>query len=140
MLAMNGSTLTKDEVVNKISGNRRLKRRFPLKLLATYKVVRSRLLPVTGTGMTVDVSSGGVSFTADETFSMGTHIELSVNWPVLLNGDCPIRLVIEGRVVRSTHLLTALQMDRHEFRTQGRSQIHAASPDNGVWIRAAAKY
>ena len=34
----------------------------------------------------------------------------------LLNGDCPMKLVVEGRVVRSDGQSTAIRMERHEFR------------------------
>ena len=125
MLQLTKSGLIKDEVVNEISGNRRTKQRFAIDRLMTYKVVKNYLVTGTGTGTTVDMSSGGISFSSKDTFRIGTHIELSVSWPVLLNGDCPMKLVIEGRVVRSADSLTAIRMDRHEFRTQGRSQIQA---------------
>jgi hypothetical protein len=42
-------------------------------------------------------------------------------------GECPMKLFIEGRVVRSAGSLTAIRMDHHDFRTQGRSQIEADS-------------
>jgi len=67
------------------------------------------------------MSSGGILFTATETVKVGAHVELSVSWPVLLNGDCPMKLVIEGRVVRSDGSSTAIRVERHEYRTQRRS-------------------
>ena len=83
--------------------------------------------------MTIDMSSGGIAFTTNEIFRVGTHLELSVSWPVLLNGDCPMKLVIEGRVLRSAGQLTAIQMERHEFRTQGRSE---AQPQPALAVAA----
>ena len=123
MLTLNEGTRIKDQVINEISGNRRTKQRFVIDRPMTYKLVKNDLVTGTGTGETVDMSSGGIAFTASETFRVGSHIELSVSWPVLLNGDCAMKLVVEGRVVRSTNQLTAIRMDRHEFRTQGRSQM-----------------
>ena len=69
------------------------------------------------------MSSGGVAFTTNEIFKIGAQIELAVNWPVLLNGDCPMKVLIEGRVVRSDDQLTVIRVARHEFRTQKRSEV-----------------
>ena len=121
MLTRNKAQVLTEEVVSEISGNRRSKKRFPIDLPIQYKILRKYLVTGTGTGTTVDISSGGIAFVANESFKIGAHVELSVGWPMLLNGSCPMQLVIEGRVVRSNGSLTAIRMDRHEFRTQRRS-------------------
>jgi hypothetical protein len=121
MSPLNKDQVIKDEVVSEISGNRRSKQRFAIDLPLTYKIVKNYLVTGTGTGTTVDMSSGGLAFTADKTFKIGACIELSVSWPVLLNGDCPMKLVVEGRVVRSDGHSTAIRTEHYEFRTQRRS-------------------
>ena len=127
MSPLDETQVIKDEVVSEISGDRRSRRRFPIEFPLSYKIVRNGLVTGTGTGTTVDMGSGGIAFTANNTFKIGAHVELSVSWPVLLNGHCPMKLVVEGRVVRSNGCLTAIRMDQHEFRTQGRSVTQAAS-------------
>ena len=40
---------------------------------------------------------------------------------MLLEGSCPMRLIVFGRVVRSKGRLAACTADRYEFRTQARA-------------------
>ena len=42
-----------------------------------------------------------------------------MNWPVLLNDSCPMKLMIYGCVVRSNERGAAVAIERYEFRTQG---------------------
>jgi hypothetical protein len=44
-----------------------------------------------------------------------------MNWPVLLNDSCPMKLMIYGCVVRSNDRGAAVAIERYEFRTQGRN-------------------
>ena len=121
MSPLKKTAVIKDGVVSEISGDRRSKQRFSIDFPLSYKIVRNGLLLGTGTGTTIDMSSGGIAFAADETFKIGAYVELSVSWPVLLNGDCPMKLVVGGRVVRSDGRATAIRVEHHEFRTQRRS-------------------
>jgi PilZ domain len=126
MLTVTEKKVIQEKAVTDFAGDRRSKKRFGLDLPLKYKIVKNYLVTGGGTGTTVDMSSGGIAFTTTETFRIGAHIELSVNWPVLLNGDCAMKLVIEGRVVRSDTQLTAIRMERYEFRTQARSEARPA--------------
>jgi hypothetical protein len=125
----------KEEAATELFGNRRSKQRFPIDFPLSYKLMRNGLVTSSGTGMTVDMSSGGIAFTVDEKFKIGAYIELSVSWPVLLNGSCPMKLVVEGRVVRSDGQSTAIRTERHEFRTQRRA---VAQPQQTLLMMAAA--
>lgn len=122
--APEASQIIEDDVVTKISGDRRSKQRFPIDFPVEYKVLKNSLLTGTGTGRTVDMSSHGVAFTSGDTFKVGAHLELNVIWPVLINNFCPMKLCLEGRIVRSDQSLSAIRMDKHEFRTQGRLVTH----------------
>jgi hypothetical protein len=44
-----------------------------------------------------------------------------MNWPVLLNESCPMKLMIYGCVIRSNEKGAAVAIERYEFRTQGRA-------------------
>jgi hypothetical protein len=46
-------------------------------------------------------------------------VELSMNWPVLLNDSCPMKLMIYGCIIRSSEKGAAVAIERYEFRTQG---------------------
>jgi hypothetical protein len=72
------------------------------------------------------MSSSGISFATPEAIKIGSYIELSVSWPVMLNQSCALKLVASGKVVRSQGGITAIRLDRHEFRTQASKSFQAA--------------
>ena len=73
----------------------------------------------TGTGHTIDVSSGGVLFDAGRYLPEGLNVELSISWPVLLHNAAPLQLVASGKIVRGNGRQVAIQTTQHEFRTMG---------------------
>jgi hypothetical protein len=50
-----------------------------------------------------------------------------MEWPVTLNGDCVLRVTLEGQVVRVQNGLSVMSVARYEFRTNGRVGTPAAS-------------
>ena len=100
------------------SSERRTSVRFPLNLEVRYSVAGRRGPDEQGSGRTIDMSSSGLSFTADRPLSIGQKLDLSIDWPVLLDGDVQLQLVSSGGVVRTTRAVTALRIERHEFRTR----------------------
>jgi hypothetical protein len=109
----------KDSEQSDIAGDRRSKRRYPIELPVQYKIMKNYLVMGTGTGTSLDLSSGGIAFSSSTPLKIGSYLELSISWPVLLNQSCPLKLVASGRVVRSDQYLTAISLDRYEFRTTG---------------------
>lgn len=99
---------------------RRKKARFPMNRDLRYKVLEGDTVVELGTGTTLDMGSGGVSFLTQNQLPTGSFIELSISWPVLLEDSCPMRLIVFGRVVRNAGRLTACTVDKYEFRTQAR--------------------
>jgi hypothetical protein len=83
-----------------------------------YSVVGQRRQVETGSGRTIDISSSGLSFTADSPLSIGQRLDMSIDWPVRLDRDVQIQLVASGVVVRTDGAVTALRMERHEFKTR----------------------
>jgi hypothetical protein len=98
---------------------RRTKRRFRLEQEVRYKMLFGQRIAETGTGMTANISSSGVWFSTASPLTAGMPIEISMNWPVLLNEICPMKLVIYGCVVRANERGAAVSIERYEFRTQG---------------------
>ncbi len=47
-------------------------------------------------------------------------MELSISWPALLNDNCPMKLMVFGRVVRCGNNVAASTIEKYEFRTSGR--------------------
>ena len=100
---------------------RRASIRFALTLEVDYTVSDHRVPVKTGTGRTVDLSSSGLSFTADRPPITGQTLKASIDWPVLLDGKTRLQLVMSGVVVRTNGPAVALRIERHEFRTRPRT-------------------
>jgi len=96
-----------------------MKRRFPVEQEVRYKMLYGQRIAENGAGKTANMSSSGVWFNAGNPLAAGMPIEISMNWPVLLNDTCPMKLMIYGCVVRSNEKGTAVSIERYEFRTQG---------------------
>lgn len=106
-----------DTNADKIAGDRRSDRRYDIALDLRWKVIRRRRVLDAGTGITLDLSSGGILFETDRQLPAGLNIELSISWPVLLHNVAPLQLVVTGRIVRASGRRTAVRMMQHEFRT-----------------------
>ena len=110
-----------EESTNHFEGrsDRRATSRFPVREEVKYKVLQpAKAAPITGTGQTLNIGSGGILFTTEEKLPMGRTVELSVNWPARLDGTCPLKFVATGKVVRADLGKAAVRIDRYEFRTR----------------------
>ena len=92
--------------------------RFPVELEVRYSAAGRRGPAEDGSGRTIDMSKSGLSFTADRPLPVGRKLDVSIDWPVLLDGDVQLQLVASGVVVRSDEALIAMRIERHEFRTR----------------------
>jgi len=97
---------------------RRKSQRFPVERDLKFRVTARKGIEESGTGRTVDMSSGGVLFTTDRLLLPGRRLELSISWPAQLNQQCALRLFAQGRVVRFEDGTAAVAIDHHEFRTE----------------------
>ncbi|HLG96288.1 MAG TPA: PilZ domain-containing protein [Bryobacteraceae bacterium] len=96
---------------------RRSHERFPINLSADFRIIRRGRVHALGSARTVNIASGGVLLEADERLSAGALIELLISWPLRLEGVCPLKLVMLGRIVRSDREGVAVKTKHHEFRT-----------------------
>ncbi len=110
-----------DSLLRNTERERRNKRRFQIEQEVRYKMLYGQRIAETGNGKTINISSGGVWFTTESMLTTGMPVELSMTWPVLLNDNCPMKLMIYGCVVRSNERGAAVAIERYEFRTQGRT-------------------
>ena len=92
--------------------------RYPLALQLRYKAV-SADMTIFGTGRTSLMSSTELIFGADQRLEEGMKAEISIAWPVLLDGRVRLQLVIEGAIARSEGGLTAVQIWKYHYRTRG---------------------
>jgi hypothetical protein len=95
----------------------RLRVRYPIRLKVEFRLLNGNRVARAGFGKTYNISSGGIFFEAKGSLPADGLIELTMNWPVLLDGVCHLKLVMRGRIVRSDTTGTAVQVTRHEFRT-----------------------
>lgn len=98
--------------------DRRETNRFPVRENVKYTVIHSRAIKTSGSGQTLNFGSGGLLFTTEDRLPLGRTVELSVSWPALLGGKCPLQFVATGRVVRSESNCAAVKIERYEFRTR----------------------
>jgi hypothetical protein len=106
---------------------RRTKKRFHIEQDVKYKMLYGQRIAETGVGKTVNISSGGVWFTTENTLTPGMPVELSMSWPVLLNDSCPMKLMIYGCIIRTNDRGAAVAIERYEFRTQGTRNFQQAA-------------
>jgi hypothetical protein len=109
------------------TADRRETNRFPVREEVRYRVLHAKGPPASGVGKTLDIGSGGILFTTEERLPMGRLVEVAVNWPVRLDGACPLRFVAVGKIVRSEATKAVVQIDRYEFRTRGSGGVAAAA-------------
>ena len=99
--------------------------RFPIVRDLTYRVLNSRNGPETGSGKTINISSCGVLISTKAPLTPGKQLEISINWPVRLDGTCGLNLVARGRVVRSKGTLVAVEIEKYEFRTRASDRVRS---------------
>jgi PilZ domain-containing protein len=97
---------------------RRLTSRFPLQQEIRYRLIQPRAGSGAGIGETLDISSKGILFTTPVRLSIGCTVEIAMHWPALLNGNCLLQFIANGRVVRSDGNSAAVRIQRYEFRTR----------------------
>ena len=68
------------------------------------------------TAVMLDIGSGGVFLKAQNPLPVGQQVELFLDWPAMLDGGCPLRLVIRGRVLRSSARGSAVRILRYEYK------------------------
>jgi len=105
--------------------------RYPIKLDVEYRVVKKGRVEQ-GFGRTLNISSGGVFFETKNALPANGPIELLLNWPFLLEGVCPLKLVMQGRIVRSDGKGIAIKFKHHEFRTAGARGSRNRATHNAV--------
>jgi hypothetical protein len=100
--------------------DQRLHRRYAISLDLQYKLRNPGQVAMFGTGRIFNISSGGIFFQTSGSLPTRGDIELLIQWPFFLDGRCPLKLVVQGRIVRSDANGIAVRVLRHEFRTSKR--------------------
>jgi hypothetical protein len=96
--------------------DRRCNRRYDLRLPLHFRYAEKGAMPRSGSGTTCDLSTSGLSFRTRKPLPVGTHIEMTVDWPPRYGDLYPIDLVMTGFIVRSTAGKTAVRVSSRKFR------------------------
>ena len=67
---------------------RRRSERYPIDEELRYRVLEPRGKYRMGNGRTLDMSSSGVRFHTEESLRIGERLEMAMNWPASLDGNC----------------------------------------------------
>lgn len=102
---------------------RRAKQRFSIALPLTYRVVKGE--GGAGSGTTLNISSAGLRFTTEVALTPGLRVQLALTWPALLNGTVPVKLMIDGTVIRASATDAAAKIRSYEFHTRARGAAQA---------------
>jgi len=105
---------------------RRGNSRFPLREQVKYKMLHSRTKTISGAGKTLNIGSRGILFTTEQQLPVGFVVELSVDWPAMLDGTCALKFVAVGRVIRSEQHRAVVQIDKYTFKTRGGAAARVA--------------
>ena len=92
--------------------------RFPVREDIRYRIIHSKTEIVSGSGTTLNISSGGIRFTTAFELPVGRRVDLSINWPVRLDGTCRLQLVVAGHVVRAESKQAAVRIEHYKFKTR----------------------
>jgi PilZ domain len=106
---------------------RRSSKRFPIEQEVSYRTLDTRVAsPESGIGKTINISSRGVYFATEQRLRPRKRVEISVNWPAVLDGGCLLKFVAVGRVVRAEDTCAAISIEQYEFRTRRSKELPAA--------------
>jgi hypothetical protein len=108
--------------ISALATDRRLKIRYPVRFAVCYRAAGStgRL---SGVGYTVNMSSSGLLFSCPHELRTGMRIELTLEWPSLLDSVIPLQLATVGKIVRAQGSTYAMAFTTYQFRTMKRKQF-----------------
>ena len=89
--------------------------RYAITLDLKYKLLRRGRVVQFGSGRLFNISTGGILFETNNTLPSSRSIELMIDWPSMFDGACPMKLVIQGHVVRNDGNRIAVSIQRHKF-------------------------
>ena len=73
-------------------------RHYPLTLPTHYKVYRGNGVVESGSGETLSIGARSVLFRAEHALEIGLRVDLSIEWPMLLDNRVPLQLCVEGEI------------------------------------------
>jgi hypothetical protein len=100
-----------------VAEERRSTVRYPVELSVRFRAL-SQTSPFSGVGRVVNASRGGVWVVSQDKIRLGAQLEMTLEWPFLLDGRIPLQLFATGRILRRGESGFAATIERYEFRTR----------------------
>jgi hypothetical protein len=97
---------------------RNLTRRYPVTFGVRY-VTAEPEPGRPGVGETVWMSGKEVAFLAKGPATVGDRVALYVEWPVLLQGEVPLQMIVNAEIIQRSGPLSVARIAKYEFRTRG---------------------
>ena len=127
-LASAGSVSVPEEhrgaIIWPLAVERRIAVRYTLELGVRFRSL-SQTSPFSGTGRVINASRGGVLVASLDTIRVGAQVEMTIEWPFLLDGRIPLQLIASGRILRRGASDFAATIERYVFRTVRSSSLTA---------------
>jgi hypothetical protein len=119
-----------------------LPQRFPMTFGMRYVIADPTPAARHGAGETVWLSSKEVAFLSKGPAGVGEKIALYVEWPVLLQGEVPLQLIVTAVIVQRSGPLSVAKISRHEFRTRAVQSfaIPRLQAPVSVWATQPSRY
>ena len=95
---------------------------YPLRLPVRIDLLRQGALAEQFIGTTSAISSGIVRCRVQQNLRSGMRVLVRIDWPVLLNGQVGIVLVVQGRVVFRESDSIEVVINKYEFRVLASKQ------------------
>ena len=95
--------------------DRRSRVRYPISLSVSYRCFRP---DIAGLGSTINISSSGLLFRAECPPPVNSTLDLTLEWPALLNEQTPLQLKLSGRVIRADSTDVVVRIQRYGFHTR----------------------
>jgi hypothetical protein len=119
-----------------LHGDRRVDRRYELEMPIRFEYTDERNEPREGSGLTIELSRGGVRLQTPEPPPLNANVHAWIAWPFLLQGVCSLELFIRGQAIRSDERGIVLRMRSYEFRTCGERSFFER-PERSMHSRVA---
>ncbi len=107
--------------------DRRASRRYRLHLPVQYRVSERGTSAYSGSGVTCDMSTTGLSFRCRRSLPVGAHIELVVAWPSRYDETYPVDLQVTGFIVRCDHGKFGIRVNSHRFLVESAPAVPIAA-------------
>ena len=108
-------------------------RSYPIFVEVGYKLPHRGAVR-TGRGLTESMSSTCIRFVAPDELPTDTPIDLSIEWPALLNEKVGLRLCVKGRIIERRGGWVAVAVIRYEFRTKASATVTQVEASSSVVV------